>query len=133
MMDKNAKQILIVDDQDNWRKALEKLLGQEGYIVETVASFKEAKDRILQAVFDLLVLDVRLTDADVFNVQGLELLRLAKSQERVPAVIILTGYPESIRKGVLKRYNADALMLKVPPGARFDPQAFKNKVRELLS
>ena len=79
-----------------------------------------------------MVLDVRLVDTDVFNVQGLELLRLVKTQEAAQKTIILTGYPESIRKGVLEEYGADALVLKVPPGSRFNSRGFTDKVQELL-
>jgi two-component system response regulator RegX3 len=124
--------ILVVDDQDNWREALTALLSKEGHIVESVDSFEKAKREISQGTFDLIVLDVRLADADVFNVQGLELLRLTKQRTEAPPVIILTGYPESIRKGVLKAYGADALIHKVPPKSRFNSESFKNQVQMLL-
>ncbi|MHA2275153.1 MAG: response regulator [Candidatus Kariarchaeaceae archaeon] len=125
--------ILVVDDQDNWREALTQLLSTEGYTIKAVASFKEAKEQIALNIFDLVILDVRLMDIDVFNVQGIELLRLVKDQEPAPKAIILTGYPESIRKGVLERYGADALLLKVPEGSRFDTKGFKEKVKTLLN
>ncbi len=124
--------ILVVDDQDNWRDALVSLLSKEGLAVKTIAHFAEAKEEISQEQFDLVVLDVRLVDADIFNVQGIELLQMVKAEGTAPKVIILTGYPENIRNGVLERYGADALILKVPPGSRFDSQGFKEQVRRLL-
>jgi CheY-like chemotaxis protein len=132
MCDKVTGRILVVDDQENWRKVLTTLLTSEGHNVRTVANFEEAERALLQNKFDVLILDVRLEDTDTLNVQGIELLDLAKAQEKVPSVIMLTGYPESIRKGVLDRYKADALMLKVPPGGRFDSQEFKDEVQKQL-
>jgi DNA-binding response OmpR family regulator len=123
--------ILVVDDQDNWREALASLLTKEGHTVQTLARFEEAVEVISRDTFDLVILDVRLVDTDVFNVQGLELLRIVKAQKTAPKVIILTGYPESIRIGVLE-YGADALVLKVPLGSRFDSDSFKGQVQRLL-
>jgi CheY-like chemotaxis protein len=132
MCNKITGRILVVDDQENWRKVLTTLLIQEGHEVKAVATFEEAALALGQNGFDILILDVRLEDTDPLNVQGIELLDLAKAQETVPRVIMLTGYPESIREGILDRYGADALMLKVPPGGRFDSQNFKNEVQKQL-
>jgi hypothetical protein len=57
---------------------------------------------------------------------------LIKGQTPSPSVIILTGYPESIRTGTLEKWKADALILKVPPGFRFDSEGLKERVQNLL-
>ena len=116
--------ILLVDDQENWRTALGTVLENEGYIVEKVSNFQDAINEINSKNYSLVILDVRLVDTDIFNVEGLELLKQAKSKALPPKVIILTGYPESIDDGVLQRYGADELILKVPPGSKFDTQDF---------
>jgi len=131
-MNKVTGHVLVVDDQVNWRKALINLLTKEGYLVNAVACFEEAVEKLSHDEFDLVVLDVRLVDRDTFNIQGLELLGLVKAREPAPKVVILTGYPESIREGVLEQYGADALVLKVPPGSKFDSKGFKEQVRKLL-
>jgi len=132
MKKKITGRVLVVDDQDNWRKALASLLSKEGYTTKTASCFEAATREISQGTFDLVVLDVRLVDKDIFDVQGLELLQHAKAQESAPRVIILTGYPESIHEGVLEKYGADALVLKVPLGSRFDSRGFKEQVQKLL-
>jgi DNA-binding NtrC family response regulator len=124
--------ILIVDDQANWREALTSLLSIEGFHVIAVATFEEAKHMLSQEAFDLIILDVRLSDADTFDVQGIELLRQAKSQTPNPKAIILTGYPESVRSGVPERYGADAFLLKVPPHLAFDTKGFRETVKRLI-
>jgi CheY-like chemotaxis protein len=126
------RRILVVDDQENWRQALIELLSGEGYIVESLGCFDEAARVIAAGEFDLAVLDIRLEDEDVFNVQGLELLRLAKNQEKVPKVVVLTGYPDSLRPGILEEFGADALILKVPPSSKFDTERFKEQIKDLL-
>jgi len=132
-MKKNIKgSILVVEDQQNWQKALLSLLGEEGYSVSIATNFQDAKEEILNKEYDLLILDVRLIDEDIYNIQGIELLHLAKSLKAAPKVIILTGYHESIRKGTLEKYPPDALLLKVPDGSRFDTKDFKEQVQELL-
>lgn len=132
MYSRASRRILIVDDQENWRQALIELLSGEDYIVESLGCFDEAVRAIAAGEFDLIVLDIRLEDEDVFNVQGLELLRLAKNQEKAPKVVVLTGYPDSLRPGILEEFGADALILKVPPSSKFDTERFKGQIRELL-
>ena len=133
MNNKTRGRILIVDDQDNWREALTDLLSKEEYVVKAVGYFNEAKYEIEQKGFDLFILDVRLVDTDVYNIQGLELLQLIKRKNVDAKVIILTGYPESIRDGVLDWYKADALVLKVPPGSIFNTNDFKKLIANLLT
>ncbi len=124
--------ILVVDDQENWRKALTDLLTKDGHSVMTAASFEEADVALAKTQFDIVVLDVRLVDNDIFNVYGLELLQKIKAQKNAPRVMILTGYPESIHDGILEKYGADSLVLKVPPGTRFDSRSFTKQIQSLL-
>jgi CheY-like chemotaxis protein len=123
--------ILVVDDQENWRELLASLLEDEGYLVETAASFKGAKHAIMHKVFALVILDVRLVDKERFNMQGIELLRILKSQTKPPKIIVITGYAESIPEYILD--EVDTFLLKVPPGATFDIGRFRKKVTTLLS
>lgn len=130
--EQREKRILVVDDQDNWRAALTSLLEQAGHDVHTIGRFEEAKEELTESAFDLIVLDVRLVDEDIFNVQGLELLQLAREGGVDSKVVILTGYPGSLREDVPEKYGADEIMLKVPSGSRFDIRAFKQRIEELL-
>jgi two-component system response regulator RegX3 len=132
MISKRNINILVVDDQENWREALTILLTEEGYKIKAAEYFEDAIRELEQKKFDLIVLDVRLVDPDIFNVQGVELLKIIKNQENAPKVVMLTGYPESVRDGILSEYGADALILKVPPNSKFDSQAFREKIQSLL-
>ena len=125
-----AGRILIVDDQRNWRLALVKLL--EGHEVSLAESVDEAKQALQKNTFDVVILDVRLIDLDALNVDGIGLLRTLKCERPDMGLIVLTAYPENIRREVLERYPPDHLLLKVPPGLRFDSDGFRAKVGELV-
>lgn len=123
------KQVLIVDDQENWRIALKTLIEEIGARVTAAPDFAEAQRMLAAVRFDLVVLDVRLVDQDEFNVEGLDLLNLIHAASPETKTVILTGYPESIR---LTPPEADAFIFKVPQGAHFDSRAFKKRIKELL-
>ena len=131
-MNNNAtgKQVLIVDDQDNWRTALRTLIEEVNVRVTEASNFAEAKHMLTSARFDVVVLDVRLVDQDEFNVEGLDLLNLIHAASPKTKTVILTGYPESIRT---TPPDADAFIFKVPQGAHFDSRAFKKRMNELLA
>ncbi len=120
--------ILIVDDQDNWRKLLKKALNDENIHISEASTIQDAQSLLSQTTFDLVVFDVRLEDAESYNVEGLALLHFVKTHSPKTKTIVLTGYPESVR-GIP---DADEFMFKVPPGKTFDRRAFKNKVTDFI-
>jgi DNA-binding NtrC family response regulator len=123
--------ILIVDDQKNWRKALSELL--DDYEISLATNVNEAKQALQEFTFDVAVLDVRLVDQDEFNADGIDLLKMLKKGELHIGVIVLTGYPESIREEILEKYSPDELIFKVPTGTKFDLINFRKKVEELVA
>lgn len=130
-MSSGIKHALLLDDQSNWRKALRILLENEGLKVSEAGSSQEAKDTIKSSDFDLALLDVRLTDDDPFNVEGLDLLNFIKEFSPKTKTIVLTGYPEAIRNTMPD--EADEFILKVPKKSTFDIKGFQEKVRRLLN
>lgn len=124
--------ILIVDDQQNWREALSLLL-QDHHRIQTASSFEEAKQAILEFSFDVAILDVRLVDKDSLNVDGLELARLIKEQRPRTCIVILTGYPKSVRGEILDEYGVETFMFKVPEGSQFDSLGFRSLTQKLVA
>lgn len=133
MAQKLMGNVLVVDDQDNWRDAIIDLLSQDGHTTESAKSFEEAVQKLSEKSFDIAILDVRLVDQDILNIQGVELLKQIKARAQPPKVVILTGYPESIREGILEKYDADALVLKVPSNLGFSGKEFKERIQSLLA
>lgn len=79
--------ILIVDDDDITLKRLEQLLLKSGFIVQTASGGLTAMALLREKSFDLV-----LTDLMIDEVDGLEILELAKSRSPETEVIIITGY-----------------------------------------
>ena len=119
---------MVVDDQQNWRELLRILLEKDGFQVTTAEGFEECKGILQKATFDVVVLDVRLIDQDIFNVEGLALLNEIHMKSPSTKAVILTGYPDSIKNET----GADAIILKVPHEKTFDKGAFRTLIRELF-
>jgi DNA-binding NtrC family response regulator len=105
-LDKQTR-ILIVDDDENIRKTMTAILEDEGYIVDSAASGKEALEKTNSAIYNLALLDIRLPD-----MEGVELLNLMKDSLPRTRKIMVTGYPsvQNAISAVNKR--ADAYLIK---------------------
>jgi two-component system response regulator PilR (NtrC family) len=99
--------ILIVDDDENIRKALSAVLEDEGYIVETVDTAKKGIEKTENGFFNLALVDVRLPD-----MEGVDLL--PKMRETSPKMrkIIITGYPTLQNAVGAVNKGADAYVMK---------------------
>src|SRR5579863_1006804 len=66
--------ILVVDDLEKWREQLVETFQRNDFYADSVATAKEALDRLEESYYHLLILDVRLVDADPYNQEGIDLL-----------------------------------------------------------
>jgi len=78
--------VLVVDDTDTNRDLLARRLRSLGYEVTLAANGVEAIERLVEATFDLVLLDVMMPEMDGFAV--LERLRADPVLSRVPVVMI---------------------------------------------
>jgi two-component system response regulator HydG len=83
------KKILIIDDDSYMCNLLVKYLARNGYETEGSLKGKEGVDKIMKNDFDLVLSDLRLPDID-----GMEVLKLAKEKNEHIQVIIMTAYAE---------------------------------------
>src|SRR3954467_15839039 len=67
--------ILVVDDNPRWRDLLSESLQQYGFHVDTAATAEEVLRRLSETFNHLLVLDIRLEDADESNIDGMKLMQ----------------------------------------------------------
>ncbi len=105
-MGKHAR-IIVVDDDESIRKTLAAILEDEGYLVDTAESGKEAILKTNANFYNLALIDVRLLD-----MEGTELL--IRIKDTVPRMrkIIITGYPTVHNAIDAVNRNADAYLLK---------------------
>jgi len=83
----NTKRILLVDDEENTRIALSRLLTREGYIVDTVANGFEALNHLREHDVNLIVTDINMPEMD-----GIEFLRELNRSFPESNVIMITAY-----------------------------------------
>jgi DNA-binding NtrC family response regulator len=93
-MDIQGKTILIVEDEDNLRSLLSKILTLEGFNVLQAADVSAAKDAFLKETIHLVITDVMLPDSN-----GIEFTRFVKKEYPLTEVIVLTAFG-NIKDGV---------------------------------
>ncbi len=127
--------ILVVEDQDAMRESLMIAFKDEGYQVEGAASGEEAMHKLdNQNGYDLVVTDLKMKKVD-----GLEVLRAAKSANPSAEVVVITAYGtistavQAIRDGaydyVTKPFRHQEI-LKVAKKA-LEKKRLKDRVRYL--
>ena len=97
--------ILVVDDEEPIRLLYEEELTDEGYEVVSVASGQGLVEWIEQESPDLVILDIKLADAD-----GLALLQEIRNRFYDLPVILCSAY--EVFKRDLKAIAADAYVVK---------------------
>ncbi len=113
--------VLVVDDEPVIRSFLVRVLEREGYAVQAASNGPEALDYLEATSFDLLLTDIKMDQLD-----GVELLRQAKTRQPDLAVILLTGHATvssavaALRQGaydyLLKPLRNEDLVMAVAAG-----------------
>jgi DNA-binding response OmpR family regulator len=82
-----ARRVLVVDDEVVVANSVRRSLTRRGYHVDEAFTSREALQRILTEMYDLVLLDVRMPDGS-----GLELLPKIKTHRPLLPVVMVTGY-----------------------------------------
>ena len=88
-MDHRNKTILVVDDEENARTALSKILINDGYDVSSARNGLEALNFLRSKNVELIITDLNMPEMD-----GLMFLRELNRSHPASNVIIITGYGE---------------------------------------
>ena len=109
--------VLVVDDERSIGIAIQRLLGARGYQVHAARSGEEAVERLRAAPADVVI-----TDMNLGQMSGMELLRWIKQHVPDTAVIMITAYgSEKIAVEAMKLGAAD-----------YVPKPFDNDELELV-
>ena len=87
-MQNNKMHILVVDDDNRIRNLLKEYLSDNNYIVSTSENAENAKIKISQFKFDIIILDVMMPGQN-----GFELTKEIKKNIKLP-IILLTAKGE---------------------------------------
>lgn len=100
------RRILLVDDEVAVLLTLKAVLEINGFVVETAASAREAKSKIKNSHFHMVITDMRMESDSA----GLEVAQAAKKAPYQPAVAMLTAFPTSDSEGA--EGDADEVLVK---------------------
>jgi DNA-binding NtrC family response regulator len=110
--------VLVVDDEEPFRRLLKKELTRKGYAVEVAPDGSEALRLLRDRSFDVILLDVVMPGVD-----GISLMKKLKEDSGSPSIIVLTGKAtvetavEAMKNGAFdyltKPYKLDELVIVV--------------------
>jgi DNA-binding NtrC family response regulator len=116
-------EILVLDDEEIVCTRLKPALEKAGYIVETYTDSNQAKTRLEQHRFDIVVTDLKMA-----NIDGLELFHLVKERWPDTEVVIITGFATvEITRAALQRGVRDVI------AKPFKIAQFKNIIDEIAN
>ncbi|MBW9054524.1 response regulator [Rhizobium mesosinicum] len=107
MSGSRAKTIAIVDDDRNFRVALEDMLASAGFYGELYASGEDFVTRKGYLTCDCILSDLRMP-----GMSGVELLRRLREDGIEQPVIIMTSYPDPDASAVALKLGARAFLSK---------------------
>jgi two-component system response regulator AtoC len=81
------KRLLVIDDEENMRHMLSKVLGKTGYIVETASNGYEALEMMQNSDFEFILCDIKMP-----NMSGMDFLKTARDKIMTTTVIMMSAY-----------------------------------------
>ncbi|MBS1550650.1 MAG: sigma-54-dependent Fis family transcriptional regulator [Bacteroidetes bacterium] len=130
------RSVIIIDDENNIRNLLSRILSLEGFEVNAFATGKEGLNSVERESYAVALIDVILPD-----INGIELTKLIREKSPDTEIIVMTAYAtikdgvEAIRRGAMdyieKGRDEDEIILKVKQAA--EKAGLKHKIKQLQS
>ncbi|HEX9974618.1 MAG TPA: response regulator transcription factor [bacterium] len=114
--------ILIVEDDENIRMALEDDLSLEGYLVQSAADGVEGLRMAKDQSFDLIILDLMLPRLD-----GIEVCKELRKANILTPIIMLTAKSQELDKIIGLEIGADDYVTKP-----FSPRELQARIKAIL-
>lgn len=135
-MNNNSAHILVVDDDNRLRSLLQRFLRDNNFYVTTAANAAEARERIRNYKFDILIVDIMMPEET-----GLEFLSALRQESDVPVIMLtamgetedrITGLETGADDYLPKPFEPKELVLRIKNILRRTPQS-DNKLQEKLN
>jgi two-component system response regulator AtoC len=83
----NGASVLIIDDEENMRHMLSKMLGKDGYQVETAGDGEQGLAKLTSRKFDYILCDIKMPKMD-----GLAFLEASRNLAEDTTIIMMSAY-----------------------------------------
>jgi CheY-like chemotaxis protein len=103
----SGKKVLIVEDTQLMRVSISKYLDQQGFVSDMAGDGKEAKEKIDNNTYDLILLDLHMP-----QMNGLELLADMRQKENNTPVVVLSGVTKINVVKAAKQLNISGFLSK---------------------
>jgi DNA-binding NtrC family response regulator len=127
--------VLVVDDEEPFRRLLKRELGRKGFAVEVAADGAAALALLRERVFDVILLDIVMPGLD-----GLATMKRLREDPASPAIIVLTGRAtvetavEAMKNGAFdyltKPYKLDELIVLINRAHEYRALGVKSRLLE---
>jgi len=121
-MEQNKKHILVVDDDDRIRSLIKEYLIDNNFIISTASNAAEAKIKLNQFIFEIIVLDVMMPGQN-----GFELTKELKKRMSTP-IILLTAKGEVENRIAGLELGADDYL-----GKPFEPKELLLRIKNIIN
>ncbi|HXX57682.1 MAG TPA: sigma-54 dependent transcriptional regulator [Thermodesulfovibrionales bacterium] len=123
--------LLVIDDEEPFRRLLKKELSRKGFFVEVAPDAETALRLLSSDVYDLVLLDIIMPGVD-----GISLMKKLKQDPASPVIIVLTGKAtvetavEAMKHGaydyLTKPYKLDELVIIINRAYEYGQLMMKN-------
>jgi len=117
-----AVRLLVVDDDEAFRRSTAELLRDEGYVVETAGDAAQASEVLEREAVDLVLLDVRMP-----GLSGLQAVEVLRARGSVVPIVMVSGYGDVETAVESLHVGADDFLTKP-----VDPDELSRRVAEML-
>src|SRR5436305_10504252 len=124
--------ILVVDDLETWREELTEILQRGGFYVESASTVTEVLQRLNETFYHLLVLDIRLDEADQSNKNGIDLLGELDKQGMSESIKVIMLSARDTKEHIRTAFR-DYRVIDFLSKDEFTKQAFLENVRHIFA
>ena len=107
-INKDVKTLLIVEDDDNLRHAIKKIIGEDGITITDATTGKEVLDLLANNNYDCMILDLGLPDMTGFQV----IEEIENQNIHKPPIIVYTGREISRKENEMLQKYAETVIIK---------------------
>jgi CheY-like chemotaxis protein len=124
--------VLVVDDLEQWREQLVETLQRDGFYAGSASTATEVLQILDEALYHLLILDIRLADGEPGNIDGINLLRELEKRglSEATKVIMLSAHDT---KEHMRLAFRDYKVVDFLSKDKFTEQLFLESVRRAFS